>query len=453
MLNILELLSLVLPTDLPYLNILSKIVKGIYSISTGGVTQKNISRQTQDDGLSLRSVQRFFATPINWELLYLSCISYFFGSDNQKTYLLAIDEVVEKKSGKATPKVGWFYSSIAGKAIKSICFHVVSLVEVGSRKSLVVNYEQREQKKASKSSKSKKKDKKGKNNNKVKGKVGRPKGSKNKTHVKEHTSLSLSFERLIIAALALLSTIGIIPACVVADGAYASKIYLLICMEQQIAFISKLRNNSALYLPYDGKQKQYGRKRKFGKKVNYEELNPKSKFYHKTITDEENDKITIEVYHFPKIWTKFLPYQINVVVLIARNTKTQKVARRVLFSTDLSFTPEQIIEYYSLRFQIEFNFRDAKQYFGLADFRAYKSTQVDNSVGLAFFMVNFSKIVRKKVIELWQIPNLSILDLKAGFRAEVQLQRLIKLLDLDPMTIKSQVNIKQFAAFEAINLN
>ena len=447
MLNILELLILVLPSDLPYLNNLSKIVKGIYSISTGGITQKNISRQTQSDGLSLRSVQRFFATLINWELLYLSCISYFFGCGNQKTYLLAIDEVVEKKSGKATPKVGWFYSSIVGKAIKSICFHVVSLVEVDTRKSLVVNYEQREQKKSSKSKRG------NKNNKKGNGKVGRPKGSKNKTHIKEHTSLSLSFERLIIAALALLATIGIVPTCVVGDGAYASKTYLLICIEQQIAFISKLRNNSALYLPYDGKKRQYGRKRKFGKKVNYDKLSPKSEFYYKTIANEENDKIKIEVYHFPQIWTKFLPFQINVVILMARNIETQKVARRVLFSTDLSFTPELIIEYYSLRFQIEFNFRDAKQYFGLADFRAYKTTQVDNSVGLAFFMVNFSKIVRKKVIELWQITNLSILDIKAGFRAEVQLQRLIKLLDLDPITIKSQVDIKQLAAFEAINLN
>ena len=37
---------------------------------------------------------------------------------------------------------------------------------------------------------------------------------------------------------------------------------------------------------------------------------------------------------------------------------------------------ETLIEYYSLRFQIEFDFRDAKQYWGLEDFMNVKETQV-----------------------------------------------------------------------------
>lgn len=444
MLNILELLSLVLPTDFPYLNSLSKIVKGIYSISAGGVTQKNISRQTQNNGLSLRSIQRFFATEINWSALYLCCISYFFKHVAEKVYIIAIDEVVEKKAGKSTPHVGWFYSSIAGRPIKSICFHVVSLIEVKSKKSFVVNYEQRKRDTKKSSKKSSKK-----TEQKVKRPAGRPKGAKNKTHTKTNTALSLSFERLIKAALVLLASIGIVPSCIVADGAYASKTYLLIAIEQDIPIISKLTSKAVLYEPHDGK----GRKRKYGKRIDYDKLSSNGKYYYKTITDEENSDIKIDVYHFPSIWTKFLPVKINVVVLIATNIKTGKVARRVLFSNDLSFTPEQIIEYYSLRFQIEFNFRDAKQFFGLADFRAYKETQVQNSIGLSFFMVNFSHIVRKIMMELWKIPQASILDLKAGFRAEVYLQRVIKFLDLNHDTIKNQVDIKQFAAFEAINLN
>jgi len=39
-----------------------------------------------------------------------------------------------------------------------------------------------------------------------------------------------------------------------------------------------------------------------------------------------------------------------------------------LFSTDPKQEYDKIIEYYSLRFQIEFNFRNAKQFFGLEDF-------------------------------------------------------------------------------------
>lgn len=39
-----------------------------------------------------------------------------------------------------------------------------------------------------------------------------------------------------------------------------------------------------------------------------------------------------------------------------------------MFSSDLELDWEKLIEDDSLRFQIEFNFRDAKQPFGLEDF-------------------------------------------------------------------------------------
>ncbi|WP_443689872.1 hypothetical protein [Nostoc mirabile] len=37
---------------------------------------------------------------------------------------------------------------------------------------------------------------------------------------------------------------------------------------------------------------------------------------------------------------------------------------------------EKIIDYYRLRFQIEFNFRDAKQFWGLEDFMNLSQTAV-----------------------------------------------------------------------------
>ena len=88
---------------------------------------------------------------------------------------------------------------------------------------------------------------------------------------------------------------------------------------------------------------------------------------------------------------------------------------RILFCTDTTLAPELLLEYYCLRFQIEFNFRDAKQYWGLTDFRAYKKRQVHNSVGLAFLMVNLSHVIRKLLIQQLKpldLDQLSILDLR-----------------------------------------
>ena len=50
-----------------------------------------------------------------------------------------------------------------------------------------------------------------------------------------------------------------------------------------------------------------------------------------------------------------------------------------------------MIDYYRLRFQLEFNFRDAKQYWGLEDFMSVKERPVYNSANLAMFMVNVSQ--------------------------------------------------------------
>lgn len=463
-----EILSILLTLDLPMeftlVNQLSKIISGVYSISNGGVTQKNISRQTVDMGMGYRSVQRFFGQQINWSLMYLSILTYVFPNYRDRVFLLALDEVVEKKSGKQTHLVGRFYSSIVGKAIRSVCFHACSLVEVESGKSMVLSYEQREapaksvsKKQGSKKNKgnqgsSKKRKKKGRGR-----KVGRPPGSKNKLQTKEHTGLSRSFERLVELVLPLLSGIGIIPAYVVADGAYASKTYILILLglKQPIDLISKLRVNSALYVPYQPTKedkKRRGRKRKYGAKIDYEQLSPSSDYYVTTIEREEHPQVKIELYQISEVWTKFLPCKINVVILKAINTESGKVGRRVLFSTDLSLSAKLMVQYYALRFKIEFNFRDAKQYFGLADFRAYKERQVNNSVGLAFFLVNFSEIIRKKVTEEFQLQAVSILDVKALFNAEKHYDRLLKLSEIELCEFKKKDLVFDLAKADAPNL-
>lgn len=56
------------------------------------------------------------------------------------------------------------------------------------------------------------------------------------------------------------------------------------------------------------------------------------------------------------------------VLVIATNHKPI-----ILLSTDLSLSPQQIIEIYSSRFSIEFAIRDLKQHFGFADYQCYST--------------------------------------------------------------------------------
>jgi len=94
----------------------------------------------------------------------------------------------------------------------------------------------------------------------------------------------------------------------------------------------------------------------------------------------------------------------------------------LLFSDDLSLASETPIEYYSLQFQIEFDFRDAKQYWGLEDFMNVKETQVGNFGNFSLFMVTFSRLLCNKMESL---SGDSMLDLKTVFRARKYTRRIL----------------------------
>lgn len=55
----------------------------------------------------------------------------------------------------------------------------------------------------------------------------------------------------------------------------------------------------------------------------------------------------------------------------------------ILFSTDLSLSPAQIIEIYGARFTIELAIRDLRGHFGLADYQCYLTTAIHRFVHLA----------------------------------------------------------------------
>lgn len=59
---------------------------------------------------------------------------------------------------------------------------------------------------------------------------------------------------------------------------------------------------------------------------------------------------------------------LNVVIIAKTPLQTQARAHVILFSCDLELGYAPLADDYRLRFQIEFNFQDAKQCWGLEDF-------------------------------------------------------------------------------------
>jgi putative transposase len=89
-----------------------------------------------------------------------------------------------------------------------------------------------------------------------------------------------------------------------------------------------------------------------------------------------------------------------------------------------------LIDYYGLRFHIEFNFRDAKQYWGLEDFMNVTPTGVTHAAHLALFMVNVA--YRLRADRHPPAPDDSVLDLKADGRGYKYVEETIQMLPAKP---------------------
>ena len=108
----------------------------------------------------------------------------------------------------------------------------------------------------------------------------------------------------------------------------------------------------------------------------------------------------------------------------------QACAHVVLFSSDLALAYAPLVDYYGLRFQIEFNFRDAKQYWGLEDFMNITPTGVTNAANLSLFMVNVAYCLRAD--SHLRDADFSVLDLKADCRGSKYVEETIKMLPEKP---------------------
>ncbi len=375
-----------------------------------------ISRWTERGG-SYRTIQRWYHSQLLWlQIMWLWFTSQLWKAGHE--YIAAGDEVVFGKAGKETHGVGYFFSGLQQRVIPGLSFFVFSLIDVNERQSYPIQVVQMVKQEGEKTQKDKAQPAKGKRS------VGRPKGSKNKKD--ENPTLSpelLRIQSVLQAFLAVLAG-GLSIHYLVMDGHFGNYPSAWMVVQTGLHFVSKLRWDAALYEPFTGTYRGRGPHPKYGDKVDVRKMKKED-----LKSDTVEDGIRTQIYQ-ATLLNKEFTFSINVVVILKTNLSTQTQAHVILFSTNLALSYERIIDYYSLRFQIEFNFRDAKQYWGLDDFMNIKEVAVTNAANLSFFMVNFTSILLRRFRET--NPLFSILDLKSHYRGCRYVSETIKLLPQKP---------------------
>lgn len=384
-----------------------------------------ISRWTEEGG-SYRTIQRFFSKKIIWDSLNWAIAKRIL-KKQKGAILIAGDATTVTKSGKTTFGLGRFFSSIYSRAVPGIAFQVLSLIDVRKRRSWPILIEQiiPKIKNEKPTIKEKEKPKRGR---------GRPKGSKNKNRRDVELNREMIQVQIMIRRLLKLLKDTLTPIYFVYDGAFGNNAAVQMTKRIGLHLISKLKKNSALYFRWNGKYSGRGRHPMYGNRLDYNSIPDE---YLKS--DKTEGNINSKTYQLELIHKKFVD-ALNIVIIHKTNLETGKRTWVVLFSSDLQLGWENLVDYYSLRFQIEFNFRDAKQHWGLEDFMVTKEQSVFNAANLSMFMVNVSQAM------LPTSGEESTLDLKARYHG---LRYAVEFFKMLPGNTES-INIKQL--FERVSM-
>jgi len=401
--EIITLLSCIIPIiETKKQKQLQIIIQALLSMR-GRITMLGLSRWSEKGG-SYKTITRFFNSIIDW-----GSINWLFIKkhllDKNGIYLLAGDEVVVSKSGKKSYGLDKFYSSIQNRPIKGLAFLNLSLIDVKKRVAYPLITKQIIKENADGCIKYK-------NSNKTE------LDNSSKKEDTDRFSSYLKFVKNTIESVTEYINKDIKVNYFLFDGAMGYDEAVQMVRSCNYHIISKLRKDSALEFPNEEEYSGRGRPKKYGAKINYNNLS--DRYLKETTIDGD---IVTKIYQMEMLNRTF-SNPLNVVIIKKVNTKTKQSAHVVLFSSDLNLDYDKIILYYSLRFQIEFVFRDAKQYWGMEDFMNINETPIYNWANLSTFMVNFAHGLRQNS----SMKTMSILDLKAHYHGLKYVKEVFKLL-------------------------
>ena len=222
-----------------------------------------------------------------------------------------------------------------------------------------------------------------------------------------------------------------------ADGCYSKKKYIDGVAALDLYQIGKLRHDANLRWLYRGEQKPCGRRRRYDGKVRFDDL---SRF------EAAGEPDGLQIYT-AVVCSAHFKRDLRVVYLLKR--AGGKVQTALLFSTDLSLCAEAIVRFYKARFQIEFLFRDAKQFLGLNHCQARCGQALNFHFNASMTALNLLKL-EDRLHQSAGSKIISIASWKIRKANAHLLERFSSYLGLDFSSIKSRPDFEQLCNYGAI---
>jgi len=219
--------------------------------------------------------------------------------------------------------------------------------------------------------------------------------------------------------------------------AYFSKIKYVdkVCNETKFELISRLRDDANLQYKYYGPSRNVrGRPRKYSGKVNVKNID-KRKI--KLVYTEEGLKVYSAI-----IYSVGLKRDIKLCY-VEFTLSNGKQVNKLFYSTNLNRCAKQILKYYQARYQMEFIFRDAKQYTGLEQFQGRNENKLDFHFNASLTSISVGKAIARKEVEKDVSIPISLQDVKTELQNRNMLFRIFSIYRFDHKLIKINKIYKQ----------
>ena len=327
-------------TQIAFLNILFTLWLAI----PGRINYANLERFSH---LNEKTFRNWFEKPVEWVHINANLVRALQTKNRMgKRLILAIDATSNRKAGKCTPGLAKFWDSKLGKATQSLELSCCTLIDLEYRQAIPIHALQTP--------------------------AVLPENESRVDHYAGHVQDVLG---------TLYPEVRAQIVCVVGDAYYAKKTFVDGVTRAGEHFVSKLRMDANLNYLYNGPATgRPGRPQKYAGKVIWSDLSSWT-----LISSDELCCVRSSRAFSPALKRNL------IVVCVTWFGLPGKTRREIFFSTDLLMPALEVLECYRARFEMEFPFRDAKQFSGLMDSQSRQAKALGFHWNASFSVVSLAR--------------------------------------------------------------
>lgn len=221
---------------------------------------------------------------------------------------------------------------------------------------------------------------------------------------------------------------------ILVDAYFSKENFVNPLVNNGFTIISRLRDDADLKYIFEGEQKQgRGRPRKYVGKIDLKNIDLTKL---NSVSIQEKEEIFTGI-----VFSKSLKININLVIV--KTKKKDKWTHKLYFSTDSNHDWKEVLKLYKSRFQIEFLYRDAKQFSGLNDCEARSEKKLKFHFNTSLTTINLAKIAHWLSEPKEKRGAFSMADVKTMYHNDLLIDRFIRKFGINPNTKINKLKLQQ----------